>query len=656
MESVAPDLLGKFLRASKKGEWLRVRGMNVQFKDLVVKEMATPSSLFGTAKSAEDLFPRPDGLTGVGPMVTIECRVGRNPISMTKDICILDFQDLVGTGPTKTAVLDVPAEEAAAINEFRRKMGKPESEIKWSVTNRLTWKGQVLGLDFPRTMGRNALRCAAKVHFKTQKDVWDQYATFAEQKYQDMNTDVRGYAWTLPFASFSVFPHDTMRPADADGFVEIPVYWSLGGPKDPSRSRGWAVEMDALFYALGGKYQGTIRVKLNPQFSAPLDGGSVSRPAPEVLRLGAGAGASPSLLRRAGQCPLVFAHRGVIDQNLDVENEGGMVERAYRGGADGIEADVYMVQKYRQTPGAVADRSKDYDNDYDFVLSHDGNMNRLLGLLHRSGMGKGSGRQQEVFTENEIVNKYTIYSIRTLERLMHCEIAPPLSRIFTDLKKYPLLMDVDTKPNDPTGPPWPGYGADLGAKLAKMIYAYGLERQIVVTGFAPEVVQAVSGTPVPEGRTRIATGITEWKGIAGMYLKIRNARFDVGTHETARLCNLKSMCTDDTIKDFHSRGYPVGSYILFDVNEDSSDYSYKPEAFNAALKTDWIETDNVPVTLAKVKATGCQWDNTKVPLPLAGGAGGAGGSVISSVSLPPKKQQRQNANRVSNNKKRVVKK
>lgn len=631
IESVAPKLLAKFLGKNYRSEWLRVRSLKVQFKDLVIASVSTPSSLFGSAKTVDDLFPRPDGRSGIGPMFTIDCRIGRNPLDFSKDICILDFFDSVSTRPSTKARLEknfTPAEEAQ-INEFLVKAGKPIREIKFGASNRLVWQGETLDIDFKKTMGRNALRCAVKVHFKTRGDVWDQYVSPSDRVYQDMNPDVRGTAYTVPVGAFSVFPHDIARPADADGFVEVPVYWGLSN--DPPRSRGWSVEMDAAMYAMGGKYQGTIRVKLTPTFGTMP--AAPSKSVPEVRALGSMT--APPFRRTLKQCPLVFAHRGIIDQNTDVENAAGMVERAYKGGADGIEADVYMVRKFGSQIEDASKRSTDFENDYDFVLSHDGNMNRLLGLLHRATFSRKVAKD-ELFSENEIVTKYTIAGIRQLERFTHCEIAPPLSRIFTDLKKYPLLMDVDTKPNDPTGPPWPGYGRDLGTKLAKMIYDYEIEKKIVVTGFAPEVVEAVASFPVPAGRTKIHAGITEWKGLAGAYLRVRNANFDVQSYESARLCNLKSMCDTSVIARLQGKGYPVGSYILYDVSEDESDFSYTPAAFDLAMTTDWIETDDVPLTLKKVRDTGCFWDIAKRPMvdPSASRLREAPGAVISSVSLP----------------------
>eukprot|EP00161_Ancyromonas_sigmoides_P011731 TRINITY_DN295_c3_g1_i1.p1 TRINITY_DN295_c3_g1~~TRINITY_DN295_c3_g1_i1.p1 ORF type:complete len:829 (+),score=267.15 TRINITY_DN295_c3_g1_i1:73-2487(+) len=635
-ESTGQGLVEK-LRAveGERSRWVRAQRFSLTIKSVTPLEIdSTPSdNKFFPApydstvpQAFKDAFAaKPRGPDNVLEEISgwsdvrVECEPARSSLTVRQDICLLNYE--LKSHSSRSA------EFPNLTTDKSRPIFRPDSPIKCDSESCLAakrrgllfyktiapaWTGDGAKIDFRDTRGRNAIQCTVVLYYRTTASI-GAFADALIRKVRPPSGGRKEAVRVRTLGIFRVYPFDMMRERDAEGYVNVPVYRTNFLME---RSRGWAQLTGVPFYMHTGKFGGWARVKLDLESSAPVRAPIVAPQMPEDPSRRPDWSKDIPALHRPGLCPLPFAHRGVSHPS-DVENSVSMVRRAYERGIPGVEADVFLLPVHSVMPEYVGDlkkvppRPSDDLADYRVVLAHDGNLRRSVGGTGHRDDSSSAG----LYTESEsAMSRFMSYTRMAQNgRYMHCDAVTTLGELLAELRKYPIMLNIDVKPNDPRVEPFKDYNLILGVKVGALVRKYNVEDRVIVSGFSSKTLLAVNDPRV--GGRRIATGLSEFDlSMSGRLLGFYNAfkrgglTDDVSVMHLERLADLRA-----------DKKKTVGVYTMYDFGvatkdsegRDALQYSRKTLVDAVRKGVAWIETDD-PIRLSIELHTVC--DELKVPI------------------------------------------
>jgi glycerophosphoryl diester phosphodiesterase len=294
--------------------------------------------------------------------------------------------------------------------------------------------------------------------------------------------------------------------------------------------------------------------------------------------------------------PFVLGHRGV--PRLHQENSLGGIRRALELGLDGVEFDVFLTKDRR------------------VVVFHDADTERLTGVP-----GKVVEMTWDELSKLRLQRRVDMGGGMTLE-FEREEPIPLLEDVLAEFGSK-LLMDIELKPEHP------GWSErHVGAEVAKIVRAAGLEDSVVVSGFDPLKLRSAKGEHeklhtcfawdddmfpqleswlrwLPEVNTEIAAA--KGNQNAQSFINGMLERNVIPSLIGCTALNIEHTLIDsDTIAKLHGKGRSVGSYTLFPLDTRMvRDPNLDQEAELARLTrdgVDWVETDDPERALNLLRA------------------------------------------------------
>eukprot|EP00163_Fabomonas_tropica_P003635 TRINITY_DN1312_c0_g1_i2.p1 TRINITY_DN1312_c0_g1~~TRINITY_DN1312_c0_g1_i2.p1 ORF type:complete len:707 (+),score=113.54 TRINITY_DN1312_c0_g1_i2:616-2736(+) len=280
-------------------------------------------------------------------------------------------------------------------------------------------------------------------------------------------------------------------------------------------------------------------------------------------------------------CPLILSHRGAGASSLSPEN-GFLNVPALAGIASGIEVDTFYH------PGSN-----------ELYAMHDESLTRLMGLRHVTFTG--STREQ----------------LKYLLQTNKCRaLVYPLRDVLFELKRVKMVVDIELKPGDPReDPELPDrtYAQRIGRMVGSLVRSFDMHNQVIVSSFDGDKLRAVNegfkGQRVPVAHATFKTTLS--KGMS-MYTKyIKKLQTDGHVYHY-------SLIDKDVVDDHHAKGQAVGTYTIYDLEEDPrTGGSHQADTIKKLVEAgvDWMETDN-PRQLADDLSKYCRGRQETAPKPL----------------------------------------
>jgi glycerophosphoryl diester phosphodiesterase len=268
-----------------------------------------------------------------------------------------------------------------------------------------------------------------------------------------------------------------------------------------------------------------------------------------------------------GQCPLVFAHRALVDPSTGQENSLAAMETSHRLGLDGVEIDVFFT-------------------DTGLVVTHDSDLKRQYAI------------------DNEVTEVMNNGHRKLLQELTGCEMFPSLHSFLKSAKKANMLVDIELKPETPSVNPLSKYAEQMGAAVRSAVHSLNMADKVVVIAIDSAKLEHINMA----GVSPIRVGLARHTGIAARMLSAaevlrRNIPDGVPTADVGHY----PLVTAETVRAAHAAGNIAGAYTLYDLNElsyktgadpNETGESFTPETVRRIIESgvDWIESDD-PVKL-----------------------------------------------------------
>eukprot|EP00163_Fabomonas_tropica_P029924 TRINITY_DN6596_c0_g1_i2.p1 TRINITY_DN6596_c0_g1~~TRINITY_DN6596_c0_g1_i2.p1 ORF type:complete len:664 (-),score=119.68 TRINITY_DN6596_c0_g1_i2:1243-3234(-) len=289
----------------------------------------------------------------------------------------------------------------------------------------------------------------------------------------------------------------------------------------------------------------------------------------------------------AHKLPLIVAHRGQLDYRSQ-ENSLAQVERTVNHPAvDGFEVDVFLAK---------------LGDDYEPIVSHDNNLMRLLGINFKLLFALKKHHRQDFLT---------------LKKMTHCNFFSPLSKYLDILNRHEnKVIDIELKPGNPFHSPFTGYAELIGRRVAQVLNLPKYQRllatdRVLVSSFDSKKTGALQQSfthfikaNAQRHMPRVRTARAIYKTINA---RILDAVWRRDSHYKTIMLHY-SMVNRDLVREYHSKGYSVGAYTLYDATENdmkgSTGTKVRPSSTTNTIRNmlhsevDFVETDD-PIALQK---------------------------------------------------------
>eukprot|EP00163_Fabomonas_tropica_P001721 TRINITY_DN11274_c0_g1_i1.p1 TRINITY_DN11274_c0_g1~~TRINITY_DN11274_c0_g1_i1.p1 ORF type:complete len:391 (+),score=39.09 TRINITY_DN11274_c0_g1_i1:2-1174(+) len=230
--------------------------------------------------------------------------------------------------------------------------------------------------------------------------------------------------------------------------------------------------------------------------------------------------------QRSYKCPLVFAHRGIVDLASDTENSISSLKSAANMGIEGVEIDVFY---YQHASGSY------------LVVAHDDDLTRMLGI-------------------HSHITKMEKDGINELRGISGCAVLTPLSSFLKVIKENRLLANIELKPGSPFASGGPAASKRFSQAVGEEIRRLGVERNVVVSSFDPIKTRYINTGA--SGEVPILTSTASYKSTGAKALYFLNKHLKPGRGDLGKStagCFHYSQITKELVDSYHARGAPVGA-------------------------------------------------------------------------------------------------